>query len=291
MLLVPGHRRGAVVQDDGHRVALVVGHVQQGRQAGVEEGGIADDGSVLLGDAGLAHPVGLANAGPHAATGVQSRKGRQKAQRVAADVAVDHQLELVGGHKHTAMRAARAEQGRARRQGRRLWRFGFRRRDRRGLGQQPGLYRALAHDGGIEFATEGENALALDGDAHQADALFDERIQLFDDDQPLHPVGKLADRALGQGIGHPQLEERGLGEHLPGVLVGHAVGDDAQAGVAHLDLVVRKAVGVFGDLGEAFLDDRVPPPGVARHHDVFGAVDAVVRQLVVVCRLLGRPLS
>ena len=42
MALVAGHRRRAVVEDDDHALDLVVEGVDERRDAGVEEGGVAD---------------------------------------------------------------------------------------------------------------------------------------------------------------------------------------------------------------------------------------------------------
>ncbi len=85
---------------------------------------------------------------------------------------------------------------------------------------------------------------------------------------------------MGQRVGHPQLEDGGLGEDLLGVLVGHAAGDDAQAPVAHLHAVVGEGFGELGQPLDAFLDNGVSLAGVGGHHDVFGGIHTV----------LGRPL-
>ena len=229
--------------------------------------------------------MGNANAGAHAPAAMQRRQGRQKAQRIAANVAIDNKLELVGGHKHAPVWAAWAQERRARWQPLRLRRAD---RHRSFLRQQPGLDRTLAHDGRVEFAAEGKDALALYRDAHQPDLVLDKRVQFFDDDQPVHAGRKIADHLLGQRPGHPQLEKAGIRKHLPGILVCHAAGHDAQRGVAHLDPVQRERLGKRLDLPDALLDHRVPAPSVARHHHVFAAVNAIRGRLN---RLLGRALA
>ncbi len=120
-----GHGRGAVVEDDGDGVAPVVGYVEQGGHPRVEEGGVADGGHVALFRSfrvqSRVRPVSHADAGPHAATGVQGREGRQEGQGVAADVAVDHQFELFGHVEDAAMGAAGTEDGGTPRKGTLLW--------------------------------------------------------------------------------------------------------------------------------------------------------------------------
>ena len=94
MVLVAGHRRGAVVHDDDRGGAAVVGDVQQARDARVEEGGVAHD------------PHDLASARPPSACRapcetpppmhriVSMRSERlEHAEAVAADVASHHHVE------------------------------------------------------------------------------------------------------------------------------------------------------------------------------------------------------
>ncbi len=81
----------------------------------MEKGRVTQHGDIALGDAGLGHAVRYPNAGPHASAGVYSAKRWQKGQGVTANVAVDHQAKLVGYMEYAAVRAARAEDRRARR--------------------------------------------------------------------------------------------------------------------------------------------------------------------------------
>jgi len=92
MLLHAGHGCGAVVQNNNQGIALVVGHVHQGGDAGVKEGGISNDADHLPFPfvlQGLAHAVGHADAGAHADAGMQTFQRLQIGQCVAADIAVN----------------------------------------------------------------------------------------------------------------------------------------------------------------------------------------------------------
>ena len=83
VLLAAGHGRGAVVDDDGERLAAVVDHVHEGGDPGVEEGAVADDADGLVAQSGLralgrrfhdlGHAVGHADAGAHAGAGSAPR--------------------------------------------------------------------------------------------------------------------------------------------------------------------------------------------------------------------------
>ena len=88
--LVAGHGRGGVVQDHQDEAGLMKHRVDQGRDPGVEKGGVPDgghDGGELPapGGVGPVEPRGLADAGAHAVAGVH--RPQVQAQGVAADVA------------------------------------------------------------------------------------------------------------------------------------------------------------------------------------------------------------
>ena len=101
-----------------------------------------------------------------------------------------------------------------------------------GLGEQP------RHEARVELAAERQDVLAaVDLHALQTDLLLEERVELLDHVQLVDLGAEVGDQPLGQRIGHAQLEEAGLRERLPGGAVGRAGGDDAHAGVAHLDAV------------------------------------------------------
>ena len=127
------------------------------------------------------------------------------------------------------------------------------------------------HDTLVVLTQQGEEILpSIHGDAHQPDVLFQERIQLLHHVELLNLGAELSDEALGQGIGHAQLEETGCGEGVAGVLVGGAGGDDAHLGVAHLDAVERAGLGHPGHVEQALLHDHVATGGVAGQHGVLG---------------------
>ena len=115
VLLMAGHRRDAVVQDDRENVRLVVGDVGQGGQARVVERRVADHGDHALADAGLRRSVCDADAGAHAAAGVDCRQRREQAQGVAADVPCHGHLLLREELEDAAVRAPRAQYRRTRR--------------------------------------------------------------------------------------------------------------------------------------------------------------------------------
>ena len=68
--LVTGHAGDAVIHDDGDDRAVIVDHVGQGGDAGVEEGGIANDRHVALRAASLGSAMRHADAGAHTAGSV-----------------------------------------------------------------------------------------------------------------------------------------------------------------------------------------------------------------------------
>ena len=114
MLLQAGHRRGAVVEDQ-HDVAggrRIVDHFDQAGDAAVDERAVADDAhhppGLLLGQH-VAQAQAHADAGAHAELGVHSLEGRQRAQRVAADVAGDDAIELPEQLERDAMGATDAQ--------------------------------------------------------------------------------------------------------------------------------------------------------------------------------------
>ena len=74
----------------------------------------------------------------------------------------------------------------------------------------------------------GDLVLADAVDAGGLDLVFHVRIELFDHVHRLDVGPELADQLDRQRVGHAQLEVRhGIAEHLAGVLIRHAAGDDA----------------------------------------------------------------
>ena len=99
VVLVAGHAGGAVVQDEDAGLCAVIHGVDQARNAGVEEGGVADKGEHLQTPLGKAlHPLEAVTGGDAAAhvdLGVGHAEGRVDVQGIAADVAGGHDLAVI----------------------------------------------------------------------------------------------------------------------------------------------------------------------------------------------------
>ena len=98
VLLVAGHAGDGVIKNDDGGVGLVVGDVDEARDAGVHEGAVADDGHGLplhLAAAGLVEAVEAGDGGAHADGGVDGAEGGHRAQGVAADIAQHRELQLI----------------------------------------------------------------------------------------------------------------------------------------------------------------------------------------------------
>ena len=70
VLLVTGHAGDPVIHDDGDHLAAVIDRVDQGRDAGMEEGGITNHRHMLLGAASFDRPMRHGDARPHASAGM-----------------------------------------------------------------------------------------------------------------------------------------------------------------------------------------------------------------------------
>ena len=118
--LAAGHGHRAVVEDDDGHVGVGRGGAEQGRDARMGEGRIADDRDGRI-EADVGRAAGHADARAHADAGVDGAVGGQGAQGVAADVAEDVRpaiaLEgLVERLEGVGVGAADAELGRPARQ-------------------------------------------------------------------------------------------------------------------------------------------------------------------------------
>ena len=114
-----------------------------------------------------------------------------------------------------------------------------------------------------------------DINSHQTDLFFDEWIKLLQHDQPLYAGRKVMHQPARQRISHAQMEHRGVGEDLSGVLVGDAGRDDPQRAVAPFDAVGLGAVGELGQFVDAVLDHGMALPRVGRDHDILGRIARV----------------
>ena len=128
------------------------------------------------------------------------------------------------------------------------------------------------HGGGI-LAQHGERALAGHLNAQRAAVLFDEGIQLLDDEEPPAFRRKGADLLLRHRIGHTQLEIVHLiAQRFMRVHIRNAGADHAGLRAVVLDAVERCGFGIFDQLFRALLNDNMAPDGVCGHHDVLGDV-------------------
>ena len=276
VVLMAGHAGDAVIQHAGDHAAVVVDDLGGAGHAAVEEGGVAHDAEHhLIGDAlpleGLGHAHAGGEAAAHADAHVHAVQRRRKAQRVAADIAGDHIVLVLGqGVEEAAVGAAGTQGGRA------LGHLHV------GDGLIVGLdaQHTLPQKLGVQLVQLAGQLLADAVDAGGLDLVLHEGIQLLNDVQLLHLLGEAADQLHGQGIGQTQLQEGcTLGEHLLGVLVADGRGDDAHLAVAQLHLVqtVLQCAGaaVLRQLHQTLLHDGVVQVGVGGGADVLAGVPGV----------------
>ncbi len=174
VLLLAGHRRRAVVEDQHHVPGLrrVVDHLGDAGDAGVHEGRVADHADdpfrlVIRQHVPQAEPD--ADARAHADAGVHRLQGRQHAERVAADVARDDAVHVLEDLEHVAVRAALTEL-------RRLAPG----RDRLGAGV---AVEDAAHARHVELAEAVHLRLAFGRYAGGAQRVLEHRVALLDHDQ------------------------------------------------------------------------------------------------------------
>ena len=280
VVLVAGHRGDAVVDDDERRGALVVDRVQQPRDAAVEEGRVADDADDGLPLARLLHAVRHREARAHAQDGVRARERRERAQRVAADVARDDHVEAREREEEPAVRAAGAERRRAGREVRRL-------RDGPGQGRQPELREEraahLVQARGREFAAARDDVLAVAREAERADVLLEDGVALVDHEQAVDRRGEGAQQRVRERPPPADLEDRGVREDLRGVQGGDAVRDDAEGAPRAADHGVEVRLRGLGRLRvEALLDLAAQDSPVDRQRHEL-------RHVALEARLVARP--
>ena len=178
-LLRAGHPDRAVVHDQDGHVRVGGDRVEQRRHARMEERAVADHGHDRV-HAGLGGSLRHADRRAHADARFDHRVGRQRAERVAADVGRHHDAGDLGDHLpqrkvRVRVRAALAQLRRPARQREALERALF-------PAWQP---EARAHDVGIEFAVRrqvpGEPALDRDRRVEHAPQLaLDDRVTVLD---------------------------------------------------------------------------------------------------------------
>ena len=243
----------------------------------MEERGVAHDAEHhLIGDAltleGLGHAHAGGEAAAHADAHVHAVQRRRKAQGIAADIAGDHIVLVLGqGVEETAVGAAGAQCGGT------LGHCHI----GDGLIVRLDAQHTLPHQLGIQLVHDAGEFLAHAVDAGGLDLVLHEGLQLFDDVQLLHLGGEVADQVHGQRIGQAQLQEGGtLGEHFLGVLIGDGGGDDAHLAVAQFQLVqaVLQSGGaaVLGQLHQTLLHQRMVGIGVGGGADELAGVALVL---------------
>ena len=252
--LSAGHARGQVVRDDqGHR-RLVLDDVQQAGQPGVHEGRVADHGDGGV-HPGLGRALGHRHRRAHVHAGVDRLVGRQRAERVAADIrehpaarVVRHGLaqEIVG----VRVRATRAE---GRRPGHDVGRHlvGVRRRVAEGLRDDVGIQLAGARERAVQAAAD----RARPG-VHAPQQILHQRVAVLEHQHRLaafhHPGQCLARGRILRDFEHrvrAGLAAVGLSQ----IIDGDAAGDDAERAVgAFLGRVVRRVLGGGLELGQLF---------------------------------------
>ena len=226
---------------------------------------------------GLLHAVKGGDAGAHADSGVDDRKGRKGAEGVAADVAGGVDLEFFEDGVGRPVGTSGAEDRRA---GRDLGsRF-----DAQILTED-----ALADHVGAVFALDGEEFLADAVDSPGADLLLDHGLKFFKDIKDIDLLREVLDQLLRQGIAHAELEDGGIGTYFLDILIRDAAGNEADffavdGHIAHLDLIERLAAGPLFHVLHTLLDNEVALFGHAGHHDALGGVSLVllVRRLYAV---------
>ena len=115
-----GHAGDGVVHDDHRCVRLVVGHVHQTGDAGVHEGGVANDGNGLIVRCtvlGFGEAVKTGNGSAHADNGIHSLQGSNGAQGVTADITQNGDFILFQGVEQTTVGASGTHDRRAGRNG------------------------------------------------------------------------------------------------------------------------------------------------------------------------------
>src|SRR5271157_3274582 len=198
VLLMAGHRRRPVIQDDDRYIRLIIDGVDQPRDARMDESRVPDGTGDLVIDARMAQARCDSDAGAHAEARIDGTK--LGTQRIAAYVAGENGLVLEHALKRVKSRPVRTARTHDRRPGRQLKVqldvpvFQGRLSGR--------LSNDVRDEQGIEFALVGHFArhFAQDVGRVHPGLLLDERGKLFDDQDALHVISKLLDQGRINGI-------------------------------------------------------------------------------------------
>ena len=266
-----GHGSGAVVQNAEGALAAVVGGAEKAGDAGVREGGVADDTHHRAAGAPLGvcqlHAVAHAERGAHVYDGVHGLVGRDGTQRVAADVASDNGLDAAQLAEDKPVRAASAEGGRTRRQA--LRGVEVLRQGR----AEAGLY--LPRED-LPGAGQGLGGRLTQLDAQSGHVVAEVAAGLLHHIDLVHLGGEVRQRTRRQRPGEAQLEGRCVGQGLAHVVVEGAGHDDAHLGVAVLCAVEVAGLRVLRQGVLAGVGHVGAGHGVGGHHDVLVGLAGVV---------------
>ena len=247
----------------------------------MREGGVADHGDGGI-HAGVGGSLGHGDGRAHVHATVDGAERRQRAERVAADVAEDAGVgifgrHLVQGRVDVAVAAALAELGRARREVAGVRESGTAlHAERRG----DAVGRQLAH--ARQFAAQAAgNGIFFAEDA--ADLLLHEGLAVLDDEDAAALCRELADFLNGQRILR-NLHDGDAGRNrLLHIIIGNACGDHAEVGIrmrGDLQPVERGLLRAGGDL-RLLRDQRgILPARVAREQHPVGALVVGIQRVL-----------
>ena len=208
---------------------MVIRDVYKTRNAGMDECRITYNGYALVtaGFVSFVHAVERSVGGAHADAGVHHAERSHRAERIAADITADIDLELLEGIEQTSVRTSGAKYG---------WTRG---NVYIGLEisvlftEDNFLYHALRI-----LAEKRELFLADDIYSELAAVIFYVRVKLFDDIDFFAFCRKVTDYLFGQRIEAAYLEiRRFIAESLFGILVGNSASDYADFLVVIFNLV------------------------------------------------------
>ncbi len=247
-------------------MTFVIDGVYQPGDAGMHKSGVADDRHHLAFNASFLHAKRLSDARAHAGGGIQDVERRVSPQCIAADVPGDNQLRLhrlFGIQEFRALAQAvqdgvDAGMGTAgAKQGRTSGKAGGGRQDFLRIGQEAGSSAVFRDDARVQLADQRDEFLAGDRNAHRLYIILQKRVQLLDNDKPVHAGGELFNHFHRQGPGHAQLKERRLRKDLPRVLVSHAARHDTQLAAIPDYLIEGKRLRIFGERKHSFFHGGV----------------------------------
>ena len=272
-----GHAGDAVIKDDNNGIALIVCDVYKTGDTRMNECRVAYNRYALVaaGFVGFVHAVKRGDRCAHAYAGVHHAERRHRAERVAADIAADIDLELLEGIEQTSVRASGAEHGRTR------GNIYIRLEITVFFTENDLLYHALRI-----LAQECKLLLTDNIYSDLAAVILYVGVELFNDIDFFALCGKVAEQLLGQWIEAAELEIRSLvAEGFLGVLICNSACDNADFFVVVFYLVDaevnRFALAPCGKSLGSLLDYNVLFLCHSGHHNVFLSVFNILLEPVV----------